>query len=561
MTEQYLNLMEKTLSAYSTESILEYFERVKKGGLKEHGFPRLTANIGILIANGRKSEMLSLFLEMMELCCKSIPMVKAENDFSVREIISCIIELEKSELINKESIARWKDYLSKIEVKTCYNQYAEKPTDFVLNWGLFTCLSEYYREKIGIADTKEFVDVQILTQLRWLDENGMYKDNAGYDKHQPLAYDIVGRYLFTLLLFSGYRGKYYKTIDDSLRKAGLLTLKMQSVTGEIGFGGRSNQFLHNEATLAIILEYEAKRYKEEGDLILAGKFKSASIKALNVVNYWLSKNPITHIKNRYPIYSMFGCEEYAYFDKYMITTASMLYLAGSICDDSIMPVESEEKTMVFNTTSQFHKTFVLAGGYSLEFDTDAEPNQDACGLGRVHKKGAPSSICLSVPFPIGDYVVFGENKNARQFSICPTIKDENGKWLLGADSQTKFTLFDSNSDENSSSVTFRCKFINGKQADFTCLVDKNGVLITASSNSASEVGIALPIFEFDGQTHTKISYIEQGILIEYEGWICEYTIDGFEMIESFANRNGIYKGIITSSKEKALIKIKIYQKI
>ena len=49
MREVYLDLMEKTLAAYSDEHILHYFNKVQKDGLTEHGFPRLTSNIGILI--------------------------------------------------------------------------------------------------------------------------------------------------------------------------------------------------------------------------------------------------------------------------------------------------------------------------------------------------------------------------------------------------------------------------------------------------------------------------------------------------------------------------------
>ena len=52
MKERYINLMEKALSAYTDEHILRYLSEVKENGLKEHGFPRLTANIGILISHG-----------------------------------------------------------------------------------------------------------------------------------------------------------------------------------------------------------------------------------------------------------------------------------------------------------------------------------------------------------------------------------------------------------------------------------------------------------------------------------------------------------------------------
>ena len=49
MKERYIALMERTLSAYTDDHIREYFARVQAEGLTEHGFPRLTANIGILL--------------------------------------------------------------------------------------------------------------------------------------------------------------------------------------------------------------------------------------------------------------------------------------------------------------------------------------------------------------------------------------------------------------------------------------------------------------------------------------------------------------------------------
>lgn len=54
MKALYLDIMEKALSAYTEEGIREYIDTVKRDGLTEHGFPRLGANIGILMAHGRQ---------------------------------------------------------------------------------------------------------------------------------------------------------------------------------------------------------------------------------------------------------------------------------------------------------------------------------------------------------------------------------------------------------------------------------------------------------------------------------------------------------------------------
>lgn len=90
MKERYLSLMERTLSAYTDEHIDSYLADVKANGLTEHGFARLTSNIGILISHGRRCDLLPRFICMMDLCCETIPHVKAANDFSVREIICCL---------------------------------------------------------------------------------------------------------------------------------------------------------------------------------------------------------------------------------------------------------------------------------------------------------------------------------------------------------------------------------------------------------------------------------------------------------------------------------------
>jgi len=390
MKERYIALMEKTLCAYTNEHIERYFLSVKKDGLKEHGFPRLTANIGILIANGKRHDLIPLFLEMMTFCCYSIPCVKAANDFSVREIILCIIELEQANIISCAKISEWKESLARIDPTTCYDKYAVSASDKLNNWACFTAVSEYMRNYTGLCDTSDFVDLQLENQLRYMDENGMYRD-----PHEPMVYDLCPRLLFSILLHFGYKGKYRDVIDSHLRRAGLLTLKMQSVSGEIPYGGRSNQFVFNEALIASVLEYEASRYLAEGDFELYSKFKLAANKALDCVEKWLSKECVRHVKNYFPLESRYGCEKYAYFDKYMITVASYLYFAYLVCEEVFPDDEfSRQDVCVAETSKHFHKYFLRAGDYFLEFDTYADSNYDCSGLGRVHKRLAPPALCI-----------------------------------------------------------------------------------------------------------------------------------------------------------------------
>jgi len=557
MKKRYIDLMEKALSAYTDEHIQRYYNNVKTNGLTEHGFPRLTANIGILIAHGRRRNLLPLFIEMMDVCCDMFlrPHVPAANEFSVREIVCCIDEIEQTKAVEEKHILRWKQKISEIIPEMCYNRIVKHDTDCIHNWAIFGAVSEYARFYFGLGKNLEFVDRQLSCQFKWLDENGMYCD-AKNTVHQPIVYDYVSRGLFAMLLHFGYRGKYYKQIDDCLRRTGLLTLKMQSSNGEIPFGGRSNQFLHNEAWMMLLFEYEARRYVEEGNIELAMTFKSAIARAFNVTETWLNEKPIHHIKNRFPTETKYGCEGYAYFDKYMITAASNLYAAYLLCEESIPTVEQSDVTPVaWQTSEHFHKVFLKNGGYAIEIDTNADPRYDASGLGRVHRKDAPSTICLSCPCPAKPaYTVDIESPFA--FSMCSTIREKDG-WRFGAEKSSTYEVLNAATDKDGTSATLLCKFADNHVVKEHYTVNENGVLITVEGDG--EIGYTLPAFCFDGEHHTEIVAGKNSLTVSYEGWICRYTTNGtiLDLKKIAANRNGHYCVYLTTAQNALNVKIEI----
>ena len=333
MRERYLRIMERALEAYTPEHIQSYFDDVRKNGLTEHGFPRLTADIGILIALGRRTELLPVFLEMMDLCCRQMPGRHAANDFSVKEICFALLALEHSDLIPPERMRVWKDDLRRFDPWRDYDCIAPSPDTRMSNWAAYGAASEYLREVLGLTDASEFLNRQIPSQLLSVDENGMYRD-----PNDPILYDLAARCQFAVLLRFGYDGPYRDALDECLRKSGPLTLRMQSVTGEMAFGGRSNQYLFNEAYLASVCAYEAARYAKEGDPALAGQFQDAAAMAADSILLWLDRlEGRRHIKNRYPPDSSYGCEGYGYFDKYMISLASFIYLAWLFTDETVVP--------------------------------------------------------------------------------------------------------------------------------------------------------------------------------------------------------------------------------
>ena len=558
MKEKYIDLMEKTLTAYTDDHIRDYFSRVKTEGLTEHGFPRLTVNIGILIAHGRRRDLLPLFCEMMEFCCYTIPRVKAANDFSVREIICCIMELERTQVVPSEDIARWRGYLATIEPTKCYDKFATYPTEDIRNWALFTGVSEYFRQMIGLCDSTDFIDLQLASQLQFLDENGMYKDHKGTEVHQPMMYDIVPRGLFSLLLHFGYRGVHYEAIDACLRRAGRLMLEMQSVTGEMAFGGRSNQFLHNEPWCIAIYEFEANRYAREGDMVMAARFKAAVEQAVAVTEAWLAREPIYHIKNRFPTASKFGCEKYAYFDKYMITNASNLYVAYLICDDTLTADGAPAPAPVaWESSRHFHKVFLRYGEYSAEYDTNGDPQYDAGGLGRIHRRGAPSAICMSVPCPVQPNYSVGDGTPVAM-SLCAGRALEDG-WKFSCDPDVIHQTVSCGTDDDGAHAEILCRFADEGEVRTHYTVSDSGVTIVAKGAAGERIAHTLPAFCFDGETAPEIRVGARTLEIAYDGWICRYTTDGTVRDTGLTayNRNGHYRVFAAEGTGTVTVKVEI----
>ncbi|MBQ8685159.1 MAG: hypothetical protein IJ514_03190 [Clostridia bacterium] len=552
MKERYLNVMERALECYSVERLKNYTRKVKDAGLTDQSLSRLAANIGILIAYNRKRELTPVFFEMMDICCEQIPKVKAANEFSVVELCLLLLELERSDFVEKERLQGWKTQLSSACAFDLYKQVYTLPPEKLHNWALFGASSEWLRVYTGMSEERDFVDKQIATQLRLFDENGMY-----IDPHAPILYDLVARYRLALMLHFGYNGKYRKEMDVLLEKSGLLTLRMQSVTGEIPYGGRSNQFLHNEANLVVLYKFEALRYKKRGELEKAGQFVRAANLALEAIEKWLEFVPSKHVKNRYSQDSFFGCEGYAYFDKYMITLASVIYPALFLDTSSIAEVAcpAECGGFISKTGDAFHKVFLNKNGYFLEADTCADLHYEGSGLGRIHKANAPSAICLSMPFAKEPWYKLGERKNETDFSICPAIKTDKERWIFGAGNEASYTFVD---EKATSRMRFVCDFGDNKTVNFICSVDKDGVLLQATSENQEELGICLPVFSFDGETSTKISENNEKLSVEYEGWVCEYQTENLtDLRMELLNRNGVYKGYIASGKKAVEVRIRI----
>ncbi len=564
--QRYLDLMELAVSAYSEEHIARYINDVRREGLREHGYPRLVANIGILLAHGRGMHRLSYFPDMMTLCCAEIPTAKARagagagNDFSVKEIVLCLTELEAAAVFPKAMTDGWRQQLETIDPYRTYSCIAPTPPKIVGNWAAFAAASEQTRNAAGLGDQKAFIHNQILSQLLVFDQNGMYRD-----PHEPMVYDMVTRLQLALALAQGYDGDGRAALKEHLHRSSLPTLYMQSVSGEIPYGGRSNQFLHNETFYAALCEYYATLYHKEGNEALAGQFKSAARLAVDSLTPWLSEGDIHHVKNRYPKDSLIGCEGYAYFDKYMVTMGSWAYLAYFFADDAIaeQPCPAELGGYIWSTSPHFHKTFLNAGGYFVEIETAADFTYDSNGIGRIHRAGAPSALCLSVPFPCAPTTYTLSAPNPSPLAISGGIKGADEHWHFASEKGTSFTLTEQSATADTATVTHLCTLPDGNTLTQIVHVTADGVTLTVTGEG--EIGIELPIFVSDGQNTTHYAMIDDTLSVVLGGWCCHAKTDGIFTLSCnesnapliYQNRNGIYHRALASGRGSVRVHIQL----
>jgi len=556
----YLDIMEKAVGAYTVPLIEEYIDTVRRDGLSEHGFPRLAADIGILIAHGRITHFRELFIRLMDLCCEEMPVAYQRsgnsavgNEFSVKEIVMCLMTLEKYNAFPDE-IGRWKDAIRSMDPYAIYANIAPVPPKPMHNWAAFAAASEQLRIHAGLGapSSAAFVDNQVASQLFNFDENGMYRD-----PNEPIVYDLTTRLQLSITMHYGFGGSNADALREQLRKGSLQTPFMQSVSGEIPFGGRSNQFLHNEPTFAALFEYEAVQHKKNGDLQKAGQCRSAAMLAAQHVMNWLNTEHVYHIKNGYEPFSGYGCEPYGYFHKYMVTAASFAHFAYLLADENIepQPCKALSENFIHRTGDHFHKTFVKFGDYFLEYETRADFHYDCSGLGRIHRRGAPSAICMTLPVtPTPNYGL--DLQNPGPLSLCAGM-ESGGEMHFSCEEGTRFELLEHSVTEEAARLLWKVILPGGSTFTEECTAADEGVTLRYACGG--EISILLPAFEGDGWRRSEVEISGKDAVIRYEGFECRYSASAPISVrpELYANRSGHYRALQVNGTNGAEVYIAI----
>ena len=557
----YWDYMEKALAPYSSESLEAMIPPIGKPWDDIQAYSRVASLAGILLSKGRARQYIEVWLRMMDSLAADFPHRENDSmaDFAVKEFMLCLCECR--DIVPEEQYRHWIDGMAQVDPYRTYSFTLRNTGRRLHNINVYNMAGEILRAYLGITDAREYIERHLARQMEYFDENGMYMD-----PNCPMLYDAATRVHLQLLLRFGYNGEYRDRIDRYLKKAGMFSLRMQSAAFEFPFGGRSNQFLFNEAYQAAVFEYEACRYHNLGDMETAGQFKRAAALGMRAIDRWLAGKSGRHIKNFYPADSGHGCENYGYYGKYMISLGCFSYLASLFCEDSIeeRPCPAETGGYVLATSSAFHKIFANCCGKSVEIETNADPHYDAVGIGRLHVAGVPSEYILSVPFPCqrGYKDILGADNIGASF--CPGFAGLEGFTFL---SEGERPVCHWQTEECSNDrLVLRIDWKTGSFRAFeTIRIDDSGFSITVSADGAfRKLCYSVPVFVTNGRDRAILQWNDSLAQNMVDGYRIVYETDGrFQMGEErLANRNGEYKRLIALSDGKVIqIKISVDKEI
>lgn len=368
------------------------------------------------------------------------------------------------------------------------------------------------------------------------------------DPGAPMSYDMITKQQILYAILNGADGEHKVKALKLCELGAVSSLYMQSVSGQMPFGGRTNQFLCVDTFLASFFEMMSIISIQNSKLKEAGIYKRAAHNAVKSIEPWLNMKPFRHIRQGFLPELGHGIDSGGVYTVYGLLTSSMLGTSyfQSIKNNQVQCVESPAETggFIFATDDDFHKVFASCGGYHIEIDTGADIEKDATGLGRFHKKGVFPETALSgscAPFPTYSYAFTDIEPVA--CAIGPAWLDINDEVVSLADMPKEMIKSKINiMCEDKSEVSFSINYEIGKDViEETYHLSEEGLLYSVKGEVAG-LHITIPLIQTDGVEKGIVRRSDDGLTLIYRGAsfkvICEHPeLTG----EQCANRNGIYE--------------------
>ena len=553
----YLDIMERVFDSYGAELLEEFLELPDE--IYHFTAFRTSVMIAYLIESGRRPELLPLWERVTGKCVRALEGSESSpykrsgyNDLTLEEL--CISFM----LMKAHVKPQWLEALKRAKPETHYAFLEKEQLNNMMVYGL---VGMYLRYKLTGEPYEEHFDRIMPWVLERLDENGMFDDHD-----HALLYDITTRVRFEQLLWYGYDGKWAKQIDEKMKLGGEATLRMQSAAFQIPYGGRSNQFLHNEALQTSLCEFEALRWKKRGDLRKAGQFKRAAhLSALTIKRYLELPGGEKHIRNAFPQDSLYGIDHYGTFPRYMNVLSTFIACGYLAADDSIgeCACPAELGGYILETSERFGKVFAAAAGHSVEYALLADKHHEVPGLGRYHAVNVPAELGLSMPFTATPayllsqnrvpFSVLGPNPIAGEFEkyatdivpsgmlgISPGYIDRDGNRHLLCETEVPGSIHIL--EQSADRVAFRAEW---ESASEEIALDADGlhVLCRLKAGVDGKALWAIPLLAYNGREKTAFTATDACVAVKYGAFKNTVCTDSEIILteENYGNRNGIYR--------------------
>ena len=392
------------------------------------------------------------------------------------------------------------------------------------NWNVVSLSGEALLQNMGVrTEHLDYVARSLGAQIRHFDvANGLYLEG-------PMAYDHFPRLWLADLIADGYAGAYHTELEESLRRAALASLFMQSPWGELPSGGRSAQHQWNEAEQCVTYEVFAARALKNGDANLAGAYKRAAHLALASMRRWVRPDGTMQIvKNWVNPAQMHAYEGYSAHSQYNLLPMSMLAVAyeRARATEEVMekPAPADVGGFVLNLPA-LHKIFANAGGTYLEIDTAADHHYDATGLIRVQMENLPpqlgtSDSVLAAPA----YRIPANSPKTQNTGIGVSWQDKDKIWhRLGELSSAQIKSVEVKTVKSTPSQVEFAVTYNGDLLGVAQIVEHYKVsagrveLTTELPNYTGALRYVWPILADDGRTKSVISVNGQTIRVARKG--------------------------------------------
>jgi hypothetical protein len=512
---------------------------------------RYVGALGLQILQGR-------CLDLIESCSQALTPALEDlfhkktswGEFIAKE--ACMAYMALKDKVSPKLVENWKHLLADYDPELAYYSTFTNNPSALHNYCTFAIAGEAIKKKLGLADNAVFIDRYIDQQLHCFDRNGMYND-----PHSPMTYDMVSRMNLTLALWAGYEGPFSKQLNEALKRGALAQLLCQSATGECPFGGRSSQQNFNEVTFALICEFEAQRWAQSGDSMMAGAFKRAALLAICSVEKYLRQSPIYFTKNLFPPETQHGRQKgYGFYGAYSLLIASQLGFAWLLADKTIEAgrCPAECGGYVFEPEKSFHKIFANSGGTNLEIDTNANFHYDSTGLGRINFIGCPAELSLSLPITATPDYLTAIPPSPENVSIGAGW---NGTWLAALNGD-KLHSNCNILEERQDSVKFSVEYdFESNIVSELYNISHRGIEMSVNSNPGSFLCFRIPLLKTNGRDISEIKKTDNGFEVIFQNFVYSIkclTSDVSVSIEDFdaPNRNGIYKVGLFISKDDSL---------